>query len=113
MPFDLYREGIFYYATSKYAHANDGATAPVSSLLDLMTWDATTTMDLIGQPLLLIAGEKADSYYMTEDAMKKATGTADKELYIIPGATHIQTYYVPDYVEKERAKIVDSFNKKL
>lgn len=113
MPFDLYREGIFYYATSKYAHANDGATAPVSSLLDLMTWDATTTMDLIGQPLLLIAGEKADSYYMTEDAMKKATGTADKELYIIPGATHIQTYYMPEYVEKERAKIVDFFNKKL
>ena len=50
---------------------------------------------------------------MTEDAMKKATGTADKELYIIPGATHIQTYYMPEYVEKERAKIVDFFNKKL
>lgn len=113
MPFDLYREGIWYYGTSKYAHANDGATATVSSLLDLMTWDATTTMELLDQPLLMMAGEKADSYYMTEDAMKKATGTNDKELFIIPKATHIQTYYVPEYVEQERAKLVDFFNKKL
>lgn len=26
---------------------------------------------------------------------------------------HIQTYYVPEYVEQERAKLVDFFNKKL
>ncbi len=113
LPFELYREGQFYYGTSKYAHTNDGASAPVSCMLDLMTWDATDRMDLIGQPLLLIVGENADSRYMSEDALEKATGTADKELYIIPGASHIKTYYVPEYVEQERAKVVKFFNEKL
>lgn len=113
MPFDLYREGVFYYTTSKYAHPNNGASAPLSNMLDLMTWDATDRMALIDQPLLLIVGEKADSRYMTDEAMQKATGTTDKALFIIPGATHIQTYYTPEYVEQERKQLVDFFNSKL
>lgn len=113
LPFALYREGRFYYGTSKYACANDGAAAPVSNMLDLMTWDATDRMDLIDQPLLMMVGEQADSRYMTDEAMQKATGTTDKELFIVPQATHIQTYYVPEYVEQERAKLVEFFNHKL
>lgn len=102
MPFDLYREGIYYYATSKYRHDNDGASAPVSSLLDLMMWDATDRMALLDQPLLMMTGEKSDSKYMTDEAMEKATGTTQKEMYIIPQATHIQTYYVEKYVELDQ-----------
>lgn len=113
MPFELYREGIFYYSTSKYAHANNGSSAPMSNMLDLMTWDATDRMNLITQPLLMMVGEKADSRYMTDEAMEKANGTKDKELFIVPKATHIQTYYVPEFVEKERAKLVKFFNDKL
>lgn len=113
MPFELYREGIFYYGTSRYAHANSGATAPLSSLLDLMLWDATDRMDLIGQPLLMMVGEKADSRYMTDEAMDKATGTQDKTMVVVPGATHIQTYYVPEYVAQERAALVRFFDSKL
>jgi hypothetical protein len=46
----------------------------------------------------MIAGTKADSLYMTEDAFAKATGTKDKELFKIEGATHIETYWFPKYV---------------
>lgn len=109
MLFDLYREGIFYYGTSKYRHENDGASAPIACMLDLMMWDATDRMELITQPLLLMAGEKADSKYMTDEAMEKATGTNRKELFVIPGATHIKTYYVEEYVEQERRKLVEFF----
>jgi fermentation-respiration switch protein FrsA (DUF1100 family) len=35
---------------------------------------------------------------MTEDAFAKATGTKDKELFKLEGATHIETYWVPKYV---------------
>jgi hypothetical protein len=45
--------------------------------------------------------------------MQKATGTADKELFVVPGASHIKTYYVPEYVEQERAKVVAFFDKYL
>lgn len=113
MPFDLYREGVFYYTTSKYAHPNNGSSAPLSNMLDLMAWDATDRMALIDQPLFMIVGEKADSRYMTDEAMQKATGTIDKSLFIVPGTTHIQTYYVPEYVEQEQARLVEFFNSKL
>jgi fermentation-respiration switch protein FrsA (DUF1100 family) len=78
-----------------------------------MTWDAATNMDLINQPLLMMAGSKADTYYMTESAFKLATGTKDKELFLIPGATHIQTYYVPEYVDKAISKLNEFFSKFL
>ena len=41
--------------------------------------------------------------------MEKATGTNRKELFVIPGATHIKTYYVEEYVEQERRKLVEFF----
>lgn len=43
----------------------------------------------------------------------KATGTADKELFIVPGATHIQTYYIKEYVDQIVGKIQKFFQDKL
>lgn len=91
----------------------DGASAPVQCMLDLMMWDATDRMALIDQPILMMTGEISDSKYMTDDAMEKATGTARKEMYVVPGASHIKTYYVPEYVEQERRKLVEFFKKYL
>jgi fermentation-respiration switch protein FrsA (DUF1100 family) len=85
----------------------------MSSLLDLMEFDAATNMDLINQPLLMIAGSKADSYYMTDQAFNQATGAKEKELFLIPGATHIQTYYVPEYVTQTMKKLNEFFGKNL
>jgi fermentation-respiration switch protein FrsA (DUF1100 family) len=85
----------------------------MSSLLDLMRWDATDQIELIDQPLLMIAGSKADSLYMTEDAFLKATGTTDKELFKIEGATHIETYWVPKYVDVAMGKLTPFFARTL
>lgn len=112
MPFDLYREGHYYY-NRNYAHPNSTFRYTMSSLLDLMTFDASTGMDLINQPLLMMAGSKADSYYMTEDAYKKATGSTEKELFLIDGATHIQTYWKPEYVNAAVQKLISFFGKHL
>lgn len=84
-----------------------------SSLMDMKAWDATDHADLIDQPLLVMAGSKTDSCYMTEEAFAKATGTVDKELFIVPGATHIKTYYVPEYVNAITAKVSEFFKEKL
>ena len=112
MPFDLYREGHYYYHRT-HAHPNSTFRYTMSSLLDLMEFDAATHMDLINQPLLMMAGSKADTYYMTDSAFKLATGTNEKELFLIPGATHIQTYYVPEYVNQAMNKLNAFFNKYL
>ena len=97
-PFDLYRQGYEYYWRT-HAHPNSTFKYTTSSLLDLMRFDATDQIELIDKPLLMIAGTKADTLYMTEDAFAKATGTKDKELFRIDGATHIETYWVPKYVD--------------
>jgi fermentation-respiration switch protein FrsA (DUF1100 family)/alkylhydroperoxidase/carboxymuconolactone decarboxylase family protein YurZ len=109
---DLYRQGMEYYGKT-YAHPNSSGNYTLSSLLDLMNFDASTNMDLIEQPLLMIAGSKADSYYMTEDAFGKATKTKNKELFLIEGATHIETYWKPEYVNQAVNKLVDFYSKNL
>ena len=78
-----------------------------------MAFDASEGMYLINQPLLMIAGSIADTFYMTEQCFSKATGTTDKQLFLIPGATHIRTYYVTEYVEQAVAKLTEFFGKKL
>jgi len=112
LPFEMYRQGYEYYWRT-HAHAGSTFKYTTSSLLDLMRWDATDQIDLIDQPLLMIAGSKADSLYMTEDAFKKATGTKDKELFKIEGATHIETYWVPKYVEAAMGKLTPFFGRTL
>lgn len=109
---DLYREGyVYYYRT--HAHPNSTFLYTMSSLLDLMTWDATANMDLINQPLLMIAGSKADTKYMTDEAFAKATNAKNKELFLVDGATHIQTYWKPEYVNQIVNKLVQFYNENL
>ncbi len=112
IPYDLYREGYIYYGNT-HKHPNSTFRYTMSSLLDLMAFDASTNMNLINQPLLMMAGSKADTYYMTDACFNNATGTKEKELFLIPGATHIQTYYVPEYVEQAMKKLNEFLGKYL
>jgi uncharacterized protein len=97
-PFDLYRQGYVYYWKT-HAHPNSTFKYTMSSLMDLMSFDITDQIELIDKPLLMIAGSKADTRYMTEEAFPKATGAEDKELFLIEGARHIETYWVDEYVD--------------
>jgi fermentation-respiration switch protein FrsA (DUF1100 family) len=109
-PFPLYREGYVYYWRT---HACPGSTFKytMSSLLDLMAWDATDQLELIDVPLLLIAGSDADTRYMSDDALEKATGTEDKELFLLEGAQHIETYWVDEYVDAALEKLEQFFGR--
>ncbi|WP_276363633.1 alpha/beta hydrolase [Daejeonella sp. H1SJ63] len=112
IPTDLYREGyVYYYRT--HAHPNSTFIYTKSSLLDLMTWDAATNMDLINQPLLMIAGSKADTKYMTDEAFRKATNAKNKELFLIDGATHVQCYWKPGYVSQAINKLLNFYQTNL
>lgn len=112
LPFELYREGYEYYGVT-HKHPNSQTNNTVSSLIDLIGFDANTNVDLINQPLLMIAGDKADSLYMTKEVFENATGTANKELYLVKGATHIQTYWKPEYVKQISEKLTQFYNKNL
>jgi fermentation-respiration switch protein FrsA (DUF1100 family) len=112
LPFELYRQGAEYYGKTHF-HPNSSGSYTLSSLLDLMSWDATDNIDLISQPLLMIAGSKADSLYMTQAAFAKAVNAKDKELFLIDGATHIETYWKPQYVSQVVNKLKDFFGRTL
>ncbi|MBA0034870.1 alpha/beta hydrolase [Pantoea sp. BIGb0393] len=112
LPFDLYRQGYEYYWKT-HAHPNSTFRYTTSSLLELMRFDAQSNMDLINQPLLMMAGSKADSLYMTQSAFSKATGTTNKKLYLIEGATHIETYWVPRYVDQAMGQLDPFFDQNI
>lgn len=112
LPFALYRQGYEYYWKT-HAHPNSTFKYTTSSLLDLMSFDVTDHIKLINKPLLMIAGTKADTLYMTEDAFAKATGTKNKELFLIDGATHIETYWVSRYVDQAMQKLDVFFDKNI
>jgi uncharacterized protein len=112
LPFELYREGAIYYGRT-HKHPNSSGNYTLSSLLDLMTWDANTNTDLINQPLLMIAGSKADTKYMTDEVFGKAVNAKSKELFLIDGATHIQTYWKPEYVLQAVNKLVKFYQTNL
>lgn len=109
---DLYKEGYEYYVVT-HAHPNSSGTNPIDNLIDLAAFDAADNAELINQPLLMIAGDKADSLYMTEEVFKAATGTKNKELYLVKGATHIQTYWKPEYVKEISEKLTSFYNKNI
>lgn len=112
LPFEMYREGFYYYGRD-YKHPNSQTNYTLSSLLDLMSFDANTNVDLITQPLLMIAGEKADSKYMTDAVFKNATNASKKELFVVKNATHIQTYWKDEFVKQISQKLEQFFTENL
>lgn len=109
---DLYREGFEYYYRS-HAHPNSTFLYTTSSLMDLMTWDATEGIELIDQPLLMIAGSRADTKYMTDEAFSKAKNAINKEIFVLEGASHIESYWKQKYVSQAVNKLVEFYGKNL
>lgn len=109
---DLYREGAIYYGDT-HAHPNSTFVYTTSSLLDLMSFDATDNIELINQPLLMIVGDNADTKYMSDEAFAKASGTQNKELYELKNATHIQTYFRKDLVDEAVKKLEEFYKNNL
>lgn len=112
MPDGLYKDGYFYYGKT-HAHPNSTFSYTVSSLMELADFDAAYNAELINVPLLMMAGSKADTLDMTQEVFNAATGTEDKELFLIEGARHIETYWVPEYVEQEVNKLVEFYGSRL
>lgn len=61
----------------------------------------------------MIAGSNADTKYMTDEAFRKAINAKYKELLLIEGATHIQTYWKPEYVSQAGDKLVNFYQANL
>ena len=64
MPFDLYKDGYEYYGIT-HKHTGSSFAYTVSSNIDLFSFNARVGMEMINQPLLMMAEKMADTLYMT------------------------------------------------
>ena len=83
-----------YYKTPRGYHkrslnSNNGWNR--TSALSFLNMSLLAYSDEIRSAVLMIHGEKAHSRYFSEDAFKRLRGT-NKELLIIPGASHVDLY---------------------
>lgn len=83
-----------YYKTPRGYHprslnSNNGWN--VTSALSFINTPLLTYIGEIRSAVLIIHGEKAHSRYFSEDAFKKLKGD-NKELLIVPGASHVDLY---------------------
>lgn len=103
-----------YYKTDRGYHER--------SLNSNNGWNATVPLSFINMPqlsysneirnaVLLIHGEKAHSCYFSEDAFKKLKGD-NKELLIIPNASHVDLYDQLDIIPFDKIEAFFNLNLK-
>lgn len=114
MPRD-YREGYEYYRVSPNAHPRAVSQFRLSRANRLVAFTALDHVELLApRPLLMIAGTKAQTRYFSEEAYAKYPDNAGKkELALIEGATHIEMYYVEEYVDQAVQKLSAFYRAKL
>ena len=99
-----------YYDNPKRGqHPNSTGYYSYTSLAPMMNFFPFTQIETISpRPLLFIVGENAVSKYFSEDAYEKAA--EPKELFVVPGATHVDLYDQPEYLKITLPKL-DTFFK--
>lgn len=103
------QEFIEYYGTPRGAHPHSAALS-LTSTGSLMNFFPFSQIETISpRPILFIAGENAHSRYYSEDAYKLAGES--KELYIVPGAGHVDLYDRMEYIPFD--KLESFFSKNL
>lgn len=96
-----------YYKTERGYHER--------SLNSNKGWNTTSSLSFINMPqlsyageirnaVLIIHGEKAHSRYFGEDAFKMLKGD-NKELFIIPGASHVDLYDRTDIIPFDKLEV--------
>lgn len=95
-----------YYKTERGYHPR--------SLNSNAGWNVTSSLSFINMPILqcsreirsavlLVHGEQAHSCYFSRDAFKALTGS-NKELLLIPGASHVDLYDQMDIIPFEKLR---------
>lgn len=107
-----FREGYDYYRTARAWHPRADNRYLRRSQASKMAFSAIENSYLLTQPVLLIVGERADSEWQTERLYQALPGL-DKEIYTIPGYSHIDLYDRPGAVNPAIEKLTAFFKRTL
>lgn len=110
-PNDL-AEAYDYYRTPRAKHPNSTNIFLFTSLDKMMAFDAYANIEtLLTQPILIIVGSNAGSRWQGEEVYKRAT--SPKTLKVIEGATHMDLYDIPKYVNQAVTNMTIFFERNL
>ncbi|WP_416191245.1 alpha/beta hydrolase [Neisseria sp. CCUG12390] len=92
----FFREYSDFYTTKRGFHPRAVNSDPngswtVTGMLPLTNMPILQYAAEMRAPALIVHGEKAHSRYFSEDAFK-SLGSKNKELYLVPGASHVDLY---------------------
>lgn len=108
------KEYFDYYKTPRGFHSrsinSNGAWATTSAIGLVNSQILAHLKEISPRPILLIAGEKAHSRYMSEDIYKQAADP--RELLIIPNAVHVDLYDKVNVIPFDRLEIYFKTNLK-
>ena len=104
--YDYYKTPRGYHPRSLNSNQGRNATTPIP----FINFPLMSRANEIESAVLIVHGEKAHSRYFGEDAFKKLTGD-NKELMIVPGASHTDLYDRMDVIPFD--KLEAFFNNNL
>lgn len=108
----ILKEAYEYYRTPRCQYPTSVNKYLVSSNDKLAAFDAFAHLDTVSpRAILLIVGSEADTIYFTDAAFSRAV--EPKEIFRIEGASHIDLYDKPQFVNQAVAKLREFFGKYL
>ena len=108
----IQKEAYEYYRTPRCAFPTSVNKYIFTCNDKFAAWDAFAYIDTVSpRPLLFVIGSEADTKYFTDDGFGKAK--EPKELYVVQGATHVDLYDKPQFVNQVVDKLVEFFDKSV
>ncbi|MER8002141.1 alpha/beta hydrolase [Streptomyces sp. NPDC095613] len=108
----FFREAADYYLTDRGSHPRAENRYVVTSVgLHMAYFPFAQIATISPRPLLLIAGENAETLGFSRTAYEAAK--EPKELMVVPGASHFDLYDKPAYVEPAVERMAEFFTKHL
>lgn len=106
------REFYDYYRTQRARHPHTDTSYSLTSQAPMMNFFPFAQIETVSpRPLLFIVGERAVSAYFSEDAYGKAA--EPKELFVVPGASHVDLYDRPEALAVSIPKLHRFFSEYL
>lgn len=104
------QEAYEYYRTPRAQHPNSVNKVTLTTFNPLFSFAATDRIDtLLTQPMLLVVGSKSDARRFVDLFHEKAASKT-KEIVVIEGATHVDLYDKPKYVDPAAARLASFFS---
>lgn len=106
-------DGYDYYRTERAQHPNSTGVFLLTDLSRLINFRAFDRIEsLLTQPLLVIAGNEANSKW-NSDFLYANAGSKIKEYFIVDGANHFDLYDIPQYVVQGIERMTQFFESNL